>query len=136
MFDPEGMPMLDLIQLAKDASEISLNKGFLKDSTEKWNHFEKMSPINPFSTEAYIDQITSFEVPERRHKLLEKVSGNEVDILRNTTFTSPKKQIEEYVDIISKLIKAGVFDDNQRQKDARESRAAAEAARAKGKKVL
>ena len=131
--DYEGISTSELIKLAKDAANISTNKGFLKDNTNNYNQFESTHYLPPFASTA--DNIYGYEVTERRAKLLDKVTGSEAEILRNTTFTSSKKDIEEYVEIINKLIKAGVFDDNERQQRQRESEKKV-AKDLKGKKVI
>lgn len=131
--DYEGISTSELIRLAKDAANISTNKGFLKDNTNTYNQFETRTSLPPFVSTA--DNIYGYEVPERRTKILDKVTGSEAEILRNTTFTSSKKDIEEYVEIINRLLKAGVFDDNERQKKQRESEKKL-AKDLKGKKVI
>lgn len=129
----EGIPTSELIRLAKDAANISTNKGFLKDGTNSYNNFE---PRGPILAQQSMDCIYGYEVPERREKLLDKVTGSEAEILRNTTFTSSKKDIEAYVGIIEKLLKAGVFDDNERQKKAREDYKKLQKNLNNGKKVI
>jgi hypothetical protein len=130
----EGIPTSELIRLAKDAANISTNKGFLKDGTNSYNNFEPRPYSPPLVSTA--DTIYGYEVHERREKLLDKVTGSEAEILRNTTFTSSKKDIEEYIEIISKLLKAGVFDDNERQKKAREDYKKLQKNLNNGKKVI
>lgn len=124
----EGMSTGELIRLAKDAEDISVNTGFLKNNTGSFNTFENP---NFFKVKDPGDSIYPHEVSERREKLFDNITASELEILRNTTFTSSKKDIEAYVAIITKLIKAGVFDDNERQKKWRESQKEAEKMRKK-----
>lgn len=65
--------------------------------------------------EAYFSYIPGFAHAQNnqgfvRDQIKEILSAKEYDILRQTRFTSGKDQIEAYVEIIQRLLKAGVFD--------------------------
>ena len=65
--------------------------------------------------EAYFSYIPGFGHAQNnqgfvRDQIKETLTAKEYDILRKTRFTSGKDQIEAYVEIIQRLLKAGVFD--------------------------
>jgi hypothetical protein len=65
--------------------------------------------------EAYFSYIPGFGHAQNnqgfvRDQIKETLTAKEYDILRRTRFTSGKDQIEAYVEIIQRLLKAGVFD--------------------------
>lgn len=65
--------------------------------------------------EAYFSFIPGFAHAQNnqgfvRDQIKEILTAKEYDILRQTRFTSGKDQIEAYVEIIQRLLKAGVFD--------------------------
>lgn len=65
--------------------------------------------------EAYFSFIPGFAHAQNnqgfvRDQIKEILTAKEYDILRQTRFTSSKDQIEAYVEIIQRLLKAGIFD--------------------------
>ena len=118
MFDePCGMSTEEIIRMAKDAENLSIHQGFLKAyDRDKHNCFEILLRKRE---EKFWEQLLSFEYNEREEKILSVITANEADTLRFTRFNSKKSEVEEYVRILQKLLKAGCFDENERQKQAR-----------------
>lgn len=115
------MSMEEVIRMAKDAEDISIHQGFLKACDKSsWNYFEKPTPCAPGKNK-YWEKLMTYEFKEREDKILENITGSEADILRFVRFNSTKAEIEEYVKILQKLLKAGCFDENERQKEERKN---------------
>lgn len=92
--------------------------GFMNNDTMVPSYIKIDDPSSNSDRSSYIRPIRSAAVPSipkwnqinRERIIKSKLTGAELELLNFTTFSSDMKTIQEYVNIIQKLIDNGVFD--------------------------
>lgn len=92
--------------------------GFMNNDTMVPSYIKIDDPSSNSDSSSYIRPIRSAAVPsipkwdqiDRERIIKSKLTGAELELLNFTTFSSDMKTIQEYVNIIQKLIDNGVFD--------------------------
>jgi hypothetical protein len=108
--------------------EMIFNK--LQELQDEKKRLEESSVDTGFmDTSRYPNAVSPFRIPFRPYQICQmtlddsiraNVTGQELLILCRTTYRSPKEQIEKYIEIIQRLLEAGIFDIPEMNNDSEE----------------